>query len=283
MDALVGLYQASDEMDAALFTPFSEEILQDYRFIDSLQYLTYITREEEQLFSEEMHDSGFSQFSIKGLEPGNGARMIPDHHLVASFLEPLTPSSANLMGLDWLTDDDVARAFYRAAGENRGQLIVAPPGLGKTRHLVLLKPTYFGRSIQTDADDRFEQTSGMFAILLDWNQLTGLAQPEDGRHLPVEFSLLTEDGEKFSHHEPGETEAIETSIEAGNLSLRVMAHYHLHPTREMFIWVFVAGLLTATVYTILGLALRSRYLLLRERNRAQALLYCVHEIFERRE
>jgi hypothetical protein len=46
LDALVGLYQASDEMDAALFTPFSEEILQNNRFIDSLQYLTYITRDE---------------------------------------------------------------------------------------------------------------------------------------------------------------------------------------------------------------------------------------------
>jgi CHASE1-domain containing sensor protein len=50
LDALVGLYQASDEMDAALFTPFSEEILQNHRFIDSLQYLTYITRDEEQVF-----------------------------------------------------------------------------------------------------------------------------------------------------------------------------------------------------------------------------------------
>ncbi|MDH3450521.1 MAG: hypothetical protein OEO18_20460, partial [Gammaproteobacteria bacterium] len=65
MDALVGLYQASDEMDAALFTPFSEEILQDYRFIDSMQYLSYISRDEKQLFIEEMHESGFSQFSIK--------------------------------------------------------------------------------------------------------------------------------------------------------------------------------------------------------------------------
>ena len=50
LDALVGLYQASDDMDAALFTPFSEEILQDHPFIDSLQYLTYITRDEKQLF-----------------------------------------------------------------------------------------------------------------------------------------------------------------------------------------------------------------------------------------
>ena len=66
LDALVGLYQASDDMDAALFTPFSEEILRNHLFIDSLQYLSYITRNEKRAFIEEMHESGFSQFSVHG-------------------------------------------------------------------------------------------------------------------------------------------------------------------------------------------------------------------------
>ena len=78
LDALVGLYQASDEMDAALFTPFSEEILRNNRFIDSLQYLTYIPRDEKQLVIDEMHESGFSQFSIKSAARENAGPMDPD-------------------------------------------------------------------------------------------------------------------------------------------------------------------------------------------------------------
>ena len=273
MDALVGLYQASDDMDAALFTPFSEEILQDYRFIDSMQYLTYISRDEKQLFIEEMHESGFSQFSIKSPARGNSWSPDPAFHLVASFLEPLTPSSANLMGMDWLANDHVEKAFYKAASENASQLIAAPQGLGKSRHLVLLKPTYFGRSIQENAADRFEQVSGMFAIVLDWDQLTNFSQAEGGTRLPVEFSLLTEDGEMFSHHEPGATDVLETRIEVGNIGLRLIAHYHLVPTRNMFLWVIVAGLLCAIVYSITVLELRSRYLLKRDKDRAQSQLY----------
>ena len=273
MDAMVGLYQASDEMDAALFTPFSEELLQDYNFIDSMQYLTYITRDEKQEFIEEMHESGFSQFAIKSLAPGNSWPADPGYYLATSFLEPLTPSSANQMGLDWLANDTVERAFYRAVSENASQLITAPPGLGKSRQLVLLKPSYFGRSIEANPVARYEQVSGMFAILLDWDQLTISPQTDGGSQLPIEFSLLTEDGEIFATHDQDWSDVRKTEIEARNLVLTVVTHYHPFLTRNAYLWIVVAGLLCAIVYSITVLELRSRYLLKRDKNRAQSQLY----------
>jgi diguanylate cyclase (GGDEF)-like protein len=273
LNALMGLYQASDDMDAALFTPFSEEILQDYRYIDSLQYLTYITRDEKQLFIDEMHESGFSQFSIQSTARENAGQMDPDYYLVSSFLEPLTPLSANLMGMDWLANDKVERAFLKGVSENASQLITAPAVLGKTRHLVLLKPTYFGRSVQTNAADRFEQVSGMFVIVLDWDQLTHFSQTEGGSRFPVEFSLLTGDGEIFVHHEQELAHVNKAKIEVGNSVFTVLAHYRSTTTRSMYLWVIVAGLLSAIAYSISVLELRSRFLLKRDKNRAQSQLY----------
>ncbi|TNF88002.1 MAG: EAL domain-containing protein [Gammaproteobacteria bacterium] len=273
LDALVGLYQASDEMDAALFTPFSEEILQDYRFIDSLQYQTYITRGEKQQLIDEMHEAGFSQFSIKRSGVENAGLMDSDYYLVTSFLEPLTPSSANQMGMDWLASGKVEQAFLRAASENMSQLISAPRLLEKSRHLILLKPTYFGRSVQSDAADRFEQVSGMFAIVLDWDLLTGFSHHEGKNPLAVDFSLITEGGELFAHQERKFTNENETSIEAGNILLTVKARYLSEPTQDTFWWVLLAGLLSVIVYTVTILELRSRYLLQRDKNRAQSQLY----------
>jgi diguanylate cyclase (GGDEF)-like protein len=273
LNALVGLYQASDEMDAALFTPFSEEILQDYRFIDSLQYLTYISRDEKQLFIDEMHEAGFSQFSIRNTARENAGPTDPDYHLVTSFLEPLTPSSAYLMGADWLANEKVEHAFFKAASENASQLITAPALLGKSRHLVLLKPTYFGRSVQTSPADRFEQVSGMFVIVLDWDQLTHFTQTDGGNRFPVEFSLLTEDGEIFVHHEQEIIHENKAKIETGNSEITVLAHYQSTISRSTYLWVILAGLLSATLYSFTVLELRSRYLLKRDRNRAQAQLY----------
>ncbi|MCP4286446.1 MAG: EAL domain-containing protein [Gammaproteobacteria bacterium] len=277
LDALVGLYQASDEMDAALFTPFSEEILHNYQFIDSMQYLTYITRDEKQLVIDEMHESGFSQFSIKSTARENAGTVDSDYYLVTSFLEPLTPSSANLMGMDWLVNDNVERAFYKAASENASQLITAPQGLEKPRHLVLLKPTYFGRSIQANSADRFEQASGMFAIVLDWDQLTHFSQTEGGSRFPVKFGLLTEDGELFANHEPELTHEERAKIEAGNSVFTILAHYQPSITRSTYLWVIGAGLLSAILYLITVLELRSRYLLKRDKNQVQSQLYKEHE------
>ena len=179
------------------------------------------------------------------------------------------------MGMDWLANKKVERAFYKAASENASQLITAPQGLGKPRHLVLLKPTYFGRSVQTNSVDRFEQASGMFAIVLDWDQLTSFSQAEGGSHLPVEFSLSTEDGEIFAHHEQDQKSSNEkkTRIEAGNIVLTVIAHYRPVPTRTTYLWVIVAGLMSAILFSIIVLELRSHYLLKRDKNRAQSQLY----------
>ena len=273
LDALVGLYQASDEMDAALFTPFSEEILEDYQFIDSLQYLTYISRDEKQQLIEEMHVAGFSQFSIrrKGIE--NARLMDSDYYLVTSFLEPLTPSSANQMGMDWLANDKVERAFFEAVQENASLLIAAPALLGKTRHLVLLKPTYFGRSVQSHAADRFEQTSGMFAIVLDYERLTAHSHTEGDDPLAVDFSLVTQDGVIFAHRDLEFTNEIESVIEAGHMSLGINARYRSEPTEDTYLWVLLAGLISVVLYTVTVLELRSRYLLQRDRNRAQTQLY----------
>ncbi|MEM7562245.1 MAG: EAL domain-containing protein [Pseudomonadota bacterium] len=273
MDALVGLYQASDDMDAALFTPFSEEILQDYPYIDSLYYLSYISRDEKQLFVEEMVEAGFSQFAIKHPSMHSHLRLDPEYYLVTSFLEPLTPSSATQMGMDWLAYDDVEKALYRAAGENRSRLITAPLGLNKSRHLVLLKPTYFGRSIEGNSQERLDQLSGMFVIALDWDQLTSFPRIENSNHLSLNFSLLTDGGEIFKPDDIQLGDSVESKIEAGDILITVVGRFSTSNSWYNHIWTIFFGLLTATLYSITVLVLRGRYLLNRDKNRAQSQLY----------
>ena len=86
LGALVGLYQASIEMDTSLFTPFAKTFLKEYPFIDSTQYLTYINAEEKESFVEEIQDSGFRQFRV--YDPGQSIAHLDDHpfYLVTSFI-----------------------------------------------------------------------------------------------------------------------------------------------------------------------------------------------------
>jgi diguanylate cyclase (GGDEF)-like protein len=113
----------------------------------------------------------------------------------------------------------------------------------------------------------------MFAIVLDWDELANFLHPEEGGHLPVEFSLLTEDGEMFATHEPDSAEHIESRVETDNLAITVRAHYRPALTQNTYLWIILAGLLCAIVYSVTVLELRSRYLLKRDKNRAQSQLY----------
>jgi diguanylate cyclase (GGDEF)-like protein len=136
-----------------------------------------------------------------------------------------------------------------------------------------LKPTYFGRSVQANAEDRFKQVSGLFAIVLDWDQMTHFSQTDGGSQFSVDFSLITEDGERLAHHEQESIHEKKAKIEAGNSVFTLLAHHQSIPTRSTYLWVIVAGLLSAIVYAITVLELRSRFLLKRDRNRAQSQLY----------
>ena len=273
LDALVGLYQASDEMDAALFTPFSEELLQEYEFIDSLQYLAYVAHAEKQFLVEEMHELGFSQFEIRTLEHGIDLPANRDYYLVTSFVEPLTPSTAAQMGIDWLANERIRHSFYEVAGGNSIAMIPMPSGGLESRRLVMLKPTYFGRTIQSGVADRLEQISGVFIVVLDWDSLT---QPPSGTNeplLPISFSLEFEGGEVFAASDSNLPFEKQRQFELGDNRFGVVARYELLATGRIYLTMALAGFVCAILFSIAVLELRSRYLLQREKNRVQSQLF----------
>ncbi len=270
LDALVGLYQASDDMDAALFTPFSRRILQEHGFLDSLEYLTYIGIDEKQQFVAEMHEAGFSQFEIR---PLNGQSPGLDHFLVTSFLEPLKPSNAGLMGMDWLGDSELRQVIFAAARNNASRLLPAPAALGQPRHLVAIKPTYFGRSIETGAAERLEQFSGAFVILLDWNKMSLDAGGEVNAALPIDYTLRADDRTLVGETGPDADTSLRQAIDFGGQGLELVASHSLRASRSALLNVALAGMLTAFLYCVLLFELRSRYSLKRESDLAQSQLF----------
>ncbi len=273
LDALVGLYQASDEMDAALFTPFSEELLQEYEFIDSLQYLAYVAHAEKQFLVEEMHELGFSQFEIRTLEHGIDLPANRDYYLVTSFVEPLTPSTAAQMGIDWLANERIRHSFYEVAGGNSIAMIPMPSGGLESRRLVMLKPTYFGRTIQSGVADRLEQISGVFIVVLDWDSLTQPPSDANKPLLPISFSLEFEGGEVFAASNSNLPFEKQRHFELGDNSFEVVARYELLATGRIYLTMALAGFVCAILFSIAVLELRSRYLLQREKNRVQSQLF----------
>lgn len=278
LDALVGLNQAGDEMDPYLFTPFNEKILQEHPFILSSQYLTYISAQEENQFIAEMHALGFSQFKIHNLDLTDKQEELP-HYLVTSFIEPLTPRSAKFMGFEWIGSDVIEHEIETAMTENRLMLVKAPSFMQAPHHFLLFKPTYFGRTVPENTQQRREQFSGLFMLLIDWQALTVSNNKRQDKESGIEFKpVINKTGLKsrnyFRHRSSLNFDFIQqNTIQVGSQPMDIVAtstiEFDLLDNIQIVLWSFVS----LALYIIFVVLARSRYLDRRERQKVQLQLF----------
>jgi len=245
LTALIGLNQASDQMDPALFTPFSEKILQKYPLIKTIQYLTYLEPHEKEFFIREMRLLGFSQFSIYPMDKTD-RQLDPDFYLVTSFIEPLTPLNAKFMGLDWAGSEPVRAELNTAVMQDSMALLQAPDFLKSPEHYLLLKPTYFGRNVAQTAEQRLIQLSGAFLIQLDWNRLTE-QHNLNGSQIPFQLTLAKSipavDTDMFKADTAGSRFYKTREVEIGGSLFTLSAYYSfalkpLDYLKMVVIWLF---------------------------------------------
>lgn len=278
LDALVGLNQAGDEMDPYLFTPFSEKILQEYPFIQSMQYLSYISNEEKDQFIRDMRERGFSQFTIHTLN-----KHVTDeqqaHYLVTSFIEPLTPHSAKFMGLEWVGSHTIQNEIETAVSQNSMVMIKAPEFMQAPNEYLLLKPSYFGRTISENPQQRREELSGLFLISLDWRALTGLSGNRANDGLAIEFKPLFENGVKtaeyLSENDSDMNVPFVTSrrLQIAKVDVNIVAISGMGVQRKDHIQVLLWVIACLAIYIVIVYTLRSRYLDKKEKHKVQMQLF----------
>lgn len=100
--SLVGLYHSSDFLSSAEQTSFSQEMLKAYPYITSIMHMEQIPHERVEQFEARMREDGFVGFRLKNDTQNltQNKFSIIDFHLPISFIEPMTPLSANLLGYD---------------------------------------------------------------------------------------------------------------------------------------------------------------------------------------
>jgi diguanylate cyclase (GGDEF)-like protein/PAS domain S-box-containing protein len=278
LDALVGLHQAGDEMDPYLFTPFSEKILQEYPFIQSMQYLSYISDQEKDLFISEMQHRGFSQFKIHSLNKSGNIEPRA-HYLVTSFIEPLSPRSAKFMGLEWISSHTIQHEIKTAINQNSPVMIKAPEFMQSVNQYLLLKPTYFGRTIPESPQQRREQLSGLFLILFDWQRLTGWSSKQPINSLAVEFKPLFKNrvntAENVSEKDRVMHAAFYTSrtLQIANGDITIVATSDSGIERKDQIQILLWVIACLAVYFLIVLTARRHYLDKKEKQNAQMQLF----------
>jgi diguanylate cyclase (GGDEF)-like protein/PAS domain S-box-containing protein len=173
LTSLVGLYHASDFLVIAEQTSFSQEMLKAYPFISSILQVTKIPDQQREEFEDQMREQGFVSFELKKGSNLNTAPVDPDsYYLPVSFIEPMDPLSANLLGYDFAR---LSGAFQNLQQSIKtGEIITLGPveisSSGNTQYFVL-KPVYLGRYPPKEVHDRFEMFTGMAGLCIELERL----------------------------------------------------------------------------------------------------------------
>lgn len=179
--SLVGLYHSSDFLSSAEQTSFSQEMLKAYPYITSIMHMERIPHGRLDQFEARMRDDGFIGFQLKNdtqyLKLNKFSNV--DFHLPISFIEPMTPLSANLLGYDLARVSGTFSAIARSI--KSGEISVSGRirlGSSNKLYFVILKPVYLGRYPPEKEGERWEMFSGIAALRIDRMQfLEQVIQP----------------------------------------------------------------------------------------------------------
>ncbi len=193
LNSLVGLYQASDELSSTELTSISQELLAEYPYVSSVAFVTLVRDEDRAAFEQSMRREGYANFRIRSAPSGNELNYLElprPRYMPVSFLEPLTPESAKLIGWDLLADAKLRKTLEQVVATGmRATTSSALLTLAESQYL-LLRATYFGHYRPDEKSARQQQLSGAFVLALDVQGILKDLQsryPESGIHLrPME-------------------------------------------------------------------------------------------------
>ena len=208
LTSLTGLYQASEELSSTELAALAQPLLNDYPFIATLSYLTWIPGSERSAFEESMRGAGLTSFRVRdypSTEVGFVESGEREEYLPISFLEPLEPQRARFLGVDVLNEPAMARAARLAVGQGEmhgtvtKELSLGEPGYA------LMKATYFGHFAPETTEERRQQVSGVFLLLLDVQHMLNEMQdqyPEMGMVLTLGSELAGSGSLLLGRREP---------------------------------------------------------------------------------
>ncbi|MCG8049626.1 MAG: EAL domain-containing protein [Candidatus Thiodiazotropha endolucinida] len=173
LTALVGQHHASDMLSSAEQTLFSQELLIAYPFIHSVMHVERVATQDVAAFERRMKVEGFVGFKLKrhALSDESDDSHNLGFHLPVSFIEPMEPRTASLLGYDLANESSFTLLIEQAIrdGDTTALETLQNRYINKPLYLIL-KPVYLGRYPPEAASERWEMLSGFAVLRIDFEQ-----------------------------------------------------------------------------------------------------------------
>jgi PAS domain-containing protein len=167
--ALVSFGQSSDiqsnDPDRVL-----DDLVNAYPYIYSVARLDWVRLADRSAYEQEMQESGMAGMVIREYNDANNSfvrAFTRQSYLVTKVLVPLNPRTSQLIGLDLLTNKEIAGAVSLAMKGDSVSLVHVPEFLSVQPSLVMLKNTYYGRLQPKSLIESKQQINGAVMLYID--------------------------------------------------------------------------------------------------------------------
>jgi PAS domain-containing protein len=167
LNNLEALFTASiADIDYDSFRIATEPTLEKNKFLKSVSFSKWIKSSEASTFEQTKKESGWASFQIHGSSE-KPLESFKNHFLPIVFLEPLSPSDGDRLGLNLLSDTGTKEAFIDAV-ENAKVVALNPRNIDENIQVVeFIKPIFSGKVIPTSVAARWESLQGALLITVD--------------------------------------------------------------------------------------------------------------------
>ncbi|MCG7946151.1 MAG: EAL domain-containing protein, partial [Candidatus Thiodiazotropha taylori] len=160
-------------LSSAEQTLFSQELLIAYPFIHSVMHVERVATQDVAAFERRMKVEGFVGFKLKrhALSDESDDSHNLGFHLPVSFIEPMEPRTASLLGYDLANESSFTLLIEQAIrdGDTTALETLQNRYINKPLYLIL-KPVYLGRYPPEAASERWEMLSGFAVLRIDFEQ-----------------------------------------------------------------------------------------------------------------
>ncbi len=164
--SVTGLHHASENLNQAELSSFSEEMLKAYPFIVGIISMEKVEDGDIVDFENRMKKQGYVSYKIKKYLNLNSKSST--YYLPVNFVEPMTPMSASLLGLDVRTMPGMPEVIKISVntGEVSASEIQSLPK-ANVPFILMLKAIYLGRYPPETKGDRLIMLNGLVAIKIN--------------------------------------------------------------------------------------------------------------------
>jgi len=159
------LYRVTTDFGSDELDQYTTDLVGTSSSIVTIGRYDRIMNEDLDSFADLMSERGIYQFELKHVEKGSSIRGGEIHNAVVS-INPFTPGSTRLIGVDLSSSPLLADSIAQAASSNLTKLVGYPKGWVKKANGLLFLPTYAGRYTPQTIESRIAQADGGYFLEL---------------------------------------------------------------------------------------------------------------------